>query len=285
VEVNYTKKILAIVSIAIFAFSIIAVASPIRAAADTYGSNWHLNVLAPTPYQVVTGPYLAIHVQSINYRLDARYAGTPPIPDIGHYHEILDGHLIDMTPTTDPTHDQISMVDLADGLHTLTLVPAFNNHMMVMANAVNIPFYYEGPFLPEPTYNGPAGSPTISITWPPEGYIITGNSFYMTVSETNYLYCGTCYGKTLENNVGHWHIFAELPDMAKMGPEMPNMLTMAPSETQQVYVVGLSPGWYTFFAVLVQNNHMPFMVMNPDGTMSLQPGTYTGCTMYVSPQT
>jgi len=278
---------LATVAIAVFALSMVSLGSPIGAAADTttYGSNWHLKVFEPTPYQVVTGPYLAIHLQSINYQLDARYAGTPVLPSIGHYHEILDGKLIDMTPTTDPTHDKISMMGVSDGLHVLTLVPAFNNHMMVMANAVNVPFYYEGQFLAEPTYNGNAGSPTIKIVWPPQGYVISGTSFYMTVSTTNYLLCGGCYGKALENNVGHWHIFAETPDMASMGPEMSNMATMAPDYTQQVYVVGLTPGWYTFFAVLVQNNHMPFIIMNPDGTMSLQAGTYSMCTMYVSPLT
>jgi hypothetical protein len=277
------KKILVVMIIAVFSLSIIGLAAPVRATTDSV--DWTLTVLSPTPYQVVTTSVLPLHVFANNYQFDSRYAGTPNLPTIGHYHEILDGRLIDMTPTTDAQHDTISMVGVVPSTtvpHVLTIVPARNDHSMIMANAVMIPFYYEGPFLPEPTYTGPAGSPTISIVWPPQGYSIKGASFYMTVSETNYLYCGTCYGKTLENNVGHWHIFAELPDMAKMGPEMPNMLTMAPSETQQVYVVGLSPGWYTFFAVLVQNNHMPFMVMNPDGTMGLQPGTYAACTMYVN---
>ncbi len=79
---------------------------PARAA--TYGDDWHLKVFAPTPYQVVTGPYLAIHAQSINYQLNSRYAGTPNLPTIGHYHEILDGKLIDMSPTTDSTQTILS---------------------------------------------------------------------------------------------------------------------------------------------------------------------------------
>ncbi len=96
--------------IALFAFSLLTLAQPVRAVTD--GSDWTLTVLSPTPYQVVTTSVLPLHVFSsnYNYQIDTRYAGTPDLPTIGHYHEILDGRLIDMSPTTDPQHDTISMV-------------------------------------------------------------------------------------------------------------------------------------------------------------------------------
>jgi hypothetical protein len=260
--------------------------APASATSSCYGSNWGLNVFAPTPGEVVTTPYLAIHLQSVNYQLDSRVAGTPDVSGVGHYHEYIDNNLmpgtnyglIDMTPTTNPTHDQISMVGVSVGPHILTLVPACNDHMVDWAAAVNIPFTYSGPYIPEPTYTGVAGaSPTISIASPAPGTVLTGASFYMSVNVQNFLLCGTCYGKYLQPNVGHWHVF--VTPVGGM-PMMSGMMTMANTDGQQVYLNGLAPGWYTFWAVLVQNNHMPFM--DPTTGM-LVPGTYAMEMLYVSP--
>jgi len=273
-KMSKTKKIiLGIAAVIIFTTLLVLPTVTIAArASTTYGANWYLKVFEPTPYEIVTGPYLALHVQSINYQLDSRYAGTPSLPTIGHYHEILDGNLIDMTPTTDPTHDLISMVGVTDGLHVLTLVPALNDHSMVMANAIMIPFYYEGPYLPEPTYTGSPSAPTVSIASPINGATVSGNSFQMSIHFQNFLLCGGCYGKALQSNVGHWHIF--LDQIA-----MPHMLTMANANVQQVYLTGVSPGWHTFFAVLVQNNHMPIMDMTTGMPLA---GTFTMVDLYVT---
>ena len=108
-----------------------------------------LKVLAPTTGEVVTGP-MPITVCATGYRLDSYYAGTAVSNHIGHYHEILDGHLVDMAPLHDPNHDAISMVGASPGGHMLTLVPAYNDHMTVASAAVSIPFTYAGPYLPEP---------------------------------------------------------------------------------------------------------------------------------------
>jgi hypothetical protein len=277
------RKILATVAIVIFAFSIVTLASPARA--DTFGADWTLTVLSPKPFQVITTPTLPLHVFANNYQLDSRYAGTPTLPTIGHYHEILDGRLIDMTPTTDAQHDTISMVGVAPSLtvpHVLTIVPARNDHSMIMANAVMIPFYYAGPFLPQPTCTTCSGSPTISIV-PPTSSIVRGNSFTLTVNVQNFFFSNPSYGKELVTGVGHWHIFCELP-AAPMGPEMKNMLTMAYTDSQQVYVTGVGTGWRIFYAVLVNNQHMPFMIMDPvSGAMTFAPGTVASITLNVNP--
>jgi hypothetical protein len=180
-----------------------------------------------------------------------------------------------MSPTTDPQHDTISMVGVVPGLHILTIVPARNDHSMIMTNAVMIPFYYAGPFLAQPgpfTYNSPS---SISIV-PLSSNIIKGNSFALTVNVQNFFFSNPSYGKELMAGVGHWHIFLDQVMMS-------NMLTMAFTNTQQVYLTGVTPGVHTFYAVLVQNNHMPFMVMNPDGTMSLAQGTFDSLTLSVNP--
>ncbi len=275
------KKILVVMIIAVFGLSIISLAAPVRATSD--GSDWTITVLSPTPYQVVTTSVLALHVFASNYQLDSRYAGTPDLPTIGHYHEILDGRLIDMAPTTDAQHDTISMVGVVPGLHVLTIVPARNDHSMIMASAVMIPFYYAGPFLPQPTCTTCSGSPTISIV-PPTSNIVRGNSFTLTVNVQNYFFSNPSYGKELVAGVGHWHIFCELPTTPMVLPMMPNMLIMAYTDSQQVYLTGVGTGWRTFYAVLVNNQHMPFMVMDPvTGTTTFAPRTVASITLNVNP--
>ncbi len=175
------KKFLAITVIALFAFSILTLASPVKAVTD--GSDWTLTVLSPTPYQVVTTSVLPLHVFANNYHFNSRYAGTPNLPTIGHYHEILDGRLIDMSPTTDAQHDTISMVGVVPGLHVLTIVPARNDHSMILANAVLIPFYYAGPFLPQPTCTACNGPASISIV-PPTSNVVRGQLFHLDSERT-----------------------------------------------------------------------------------------------------
>lgn len=272
-EVNYTKKILAVTAIVVFGLSLISLAVPARATTDS--SAWTLSVLSPTPFEVVTTSVLPLHVFANNYQLDPRYAGTPNLPTIGHYHEILDGRLIDMAPTPDPQHDTISMVGVTRGPHVLTIVPARNDHSMILASAVMVPFTYEGPFLPQPTCiscNGPA---TINIV-PRATNFVRGNSFTLTVNVQNFLFSNLSFGKELIAGVGHWHVFLDQPMMA-------NMLTMASADSQQVYLTGVTPGVHTFYAVLVNNQHMPFMVMNPDGTMGMAQGTLAAITLNVNP--
>jgi hypothetical protein len=255
------------------AVAVAAAFGPTIAAADdgnltpgTLSSGVSLNVSLPTPYEVVTTPTLALQVTSSGYQVDGRYAGTPDLAYVGHYHEILDGRLVDMTPLRDGNRDTVSMVGVTDGLHTLTLVPANNDHSMVMSAAVSIPFYYEGPYLPEPGAPGFTGSPSIQITSPANGSTVKGSFFYMTANVQNFELCPECFGKADVAGVGHWHIFVDQPAMS-------HMLTMAGGTTQLVPILGVSPGWHTFYAVLVGNDHMPIMPMTMAAvTLNVQGG-------------
>jgi hypothetical protein len=242
----------------------------VNAASDTsssgLSSSVSLQVLSPTPGEVVTTPTLAIAVTAVGYKLDAAFAGTPNLAHIGHYHEILDGQLVDMTPLHNPTVDTVSMVDVVPGAHVLTLVPANNNHSMIMSAAVNIPFTYAGLFLPPPAPIVFPGAPTVTITAPANGAIVSGPSFFMTASVTNFALCGGCFGKDNITGVGHWHIFVDQPVMS-------HMLTMANDTTQEVSLKAITPGWHTFYAVLVNDQHMPFMGM---------PSTMSAITLYVA---
>ena len=242
---------------AIAAPAVTAVASPAATAATSPSqpaglSHVSLKVRSPRPGQIVTATSLPITVYANGYKLDSFYAGTPVSSRIGHYHEILDGHLVDMAPLHDPNHDAISMVGVTPGPHTLTLVPANNDHTMVMSAAVNIPFTYAGAYLPEPA--GLSGTPGVSITAPANGATVSGNSFTMNADITNFGQCLECFGKANVAGEGHWHIFVDAPVMAKM-------VTMASGPSQEVPIKGVPTGWHTFYAVLVGNDHMPIMPM------------------------
>ncbi|MFN8629265.1 MAG: hypothetical protein U0838_02800 [Chloroflexota bacterium] len=158
-----------------------------------------------------------------------------------------------MTPLTDPRHDTISMVGVTPGAHTLTIVPACNDHSMMMSKAVDVAFTYAGPYLPMPTAAPSTGAPAISITGPAAGSTVrAGSTFDMTAAVSNFTLCGDCFGKANVDGVGHWHIFIDAPVMS-------NMRTMAGDLTQTVSLKGVAPGWHTFWAVLVDNSHMPLM--------------------------
>ena len=71
----------------------------------------------------------------------------------------------------------------------------------------------------------------------------------VTASANNFELCGDCFGKDNIAGVGHWHIFVDQPVIS-------HMLTMAGDTTS---LKAITPGWHTFYAVLVNNHHMPFM--------------------------
>jgi hypothetical protein len=108
--------------------------------------------------------------------------------------------------------------------------------------------------------------PTVTITSPANGATVAGPSFFMTVSLKNFELCGDCFGKDNIAGVGHWHIFVDQPVMS-------NMLTMAGDTTQEVSLKAITPGWHTFYAVLVNDQHMPFMGV---------PSSMTSVTLYVA---
>jgi hypothetical protein len=240
----------------------LSTASTAAASTCTLGDgNVSLTVLEPTANQVVTTPTLPLRVVATGFRLDGRYAGTPDLQYVGHYHEILDGNLVDMTPMQDPNNDTISMVAVEPGPHTLTIMPACNDHTMVMSAAVNIPFTYSGPYLPPPAPQPFAAAPSISILSPANGATVSGDTFTITAAVSNFALCGDCFGKLGIAGVGHWHIFVDAPTMT-------NMKTMAGDTSQAVSLKGISPGWHTFYALLVNNYHMPLM-SDPTGLASV----------------
>lgn len=262
---------------------LLAAVSPAAATSDTSQSSDHhqieIRVLEPSVAQVVTGSSMSVYVRTSGFQLDARYAGTPANPEVGHFHTIIDGHLIDMSPSVrNGNRDTISMVGVQPGDHVLTVVPAGNDHQEVTAAAVSVPFTYAGPYLPEPAGYTGTDPASITLTSPANGSTIQGSSFTLTADIKNFVLCGDCYGKQNVAGQGHWHIFVDLPAGA-MDPMamMPHMKTMASDPTQVVSLKGLAAGPHTFTAVLVGNDHMPNMPMAMASvTLNVRSGPHHG---------
>lgn len=240
------------------------VASATTKPADHHKANpISITVLEPAAGEVVTGSEMAVKVKTSGFKLDARYAGTPANPKVGHFHMIIDGHLIDMSPSVrNATSDTISMVGLQPGAHVLTVVPAGNDHAEWSQAAQNVPFTYAGPYIPEPAgYSGPDAA-SISLIGPANGSFVSGGSVTLTADIKNFVLCGECYGKPNVMGEGHWHIFVDLP-MSAVDPMsmMPYMKTMASDPSQLVSLKGLRAGRHTFTAILVGNDHIPTMPM------------------------
>jgi len=247
---------------------------PLGAWADlSNGSGVSIKITSPKTNAVIKTPDLPIAITSSGFTIDSAFAGTPVSATIGHYHEILDGKLVDMAPVQGATKDTISMMGVKRGRHTLMIVPARNDHSMIMSAATKVPFIYSGKFIPlTPGYKG--NSPAnISITSPAADSTVSGSSFILTAEISNFVACGGCFGKQPVAGEGHWHIFVDQPMMA-------NMLTMASGSTQEVSLKGITPGVHTFWAVLVDNQHMPFMDMK---TKMMLPGTSTSIKLNVQP--
>ena len=270
-------------ALAALGIPLLAGVSPAAATSDASHHFDHhqiaIRVLEPSVGQVVTGSSMSVYVRTTGFQLDARFAGTPANAGVGHFHTIIDGHLIDMSPSVrNGNRDTISMVGVQPGEHVLIVVPAGSDHQEVTAAAVGVPFTYAGPYLPEPAgYTGTDPAST-TLTSPANGSTIQGSSFTLTADIKNFVLCGDCYGKQNVAGQGHWHIFVDLPAGA-MDPMamMPHMKTMASDPTQVVSLKGLAAGPHTFTAVLVGNDHMPNMSMVMDSvTLNVRSGPHHG---------
>jgi hypothetical protein len=193
-----------------------------------------VEVTPPRANEVVKGPFIALHVLARGHTLDDYYAGMPVLTCVGHDNEILDGRLVDMTSLQGPNVDQISMVGVTRGTHLLTLIPPRNDHSMVMSKAVMIPFYYRGPFRPEPAGYSGTSKPSVMITSPRPGSSVGGVSFTTRVRLHIFVDCQECFAKGLVRREGHRHVFRD-----KL--TMPHMPQMSGINTATVSLNGVKP--------------------------------------------
>ena len=209
--------------------------------------------VTPKDGATVTGNSLDVQIAFSGFRLSCAQAGKPVVAGVGHYHIELDHALVNMYCTEKAT---VSMQNVAPGQHTLTVLPAMNNHMEVEEGKQSITLNYQ-PAQPLPAIAAStATKPSIKILTPHAGDKVSG-TFTITVAISNFNPSCDLFGKVDLAGYGHWHVNVDSMSGPMMG--MGTMLGMACSNSFQGSTEGLTPGTHSFFALLVDNQHAPLM--------------------------
>jgi hypothetical protein len=209
--------------------------------------------VTPKDGATVTGNSLDVQVAFSGFRLSCAQAGKPVVAGVGHYHIELDHALVNMYCTEKAT---ISMQNVTPGRHTLTVLPAMNNHMEVEEGKQSIAVNYQPAQALATITASTLTGPSIKILSPRAGDKVSG-TFTITVAISHFNPSCDLYGKANLAGYGHWHLNVDSMSGPMMG--MGTMLGMACAGTFQASTEGLAPGSHTFFALLVDDQHAPLM--------------------------
>ncbi len=220
----------------------------------------HVAIVSPATGTKVAGNSVTVHVQVSGYKDTCALAGRPLMTGMmatatGHYHVLLDGALVNMfcTPTA-----VVSLQNVKPGMHTLTVVPALDDHAQVTANARSVMLDY-APAKPLPTLTNmmTMGKPSITILSPIPGATVDG-SFTVAVQVKDFKVSCALFGKPVLHGWGHWHLNLDTTTAGAMG--MGGMMGMSCTNTIHASTAGLMPGsTHTLIALLVDNLHVPLM--------------------------
>ncbi len=210
-----------------------------------------VTLAAPTDGQVVTDNAVAVVPQFTNWVQRCDLAGTPNVAGTGHYHVEIDGSLVNMFcgPSV------ISLQNVKPGTHTITVIPAKNDHEEIEAAKVQVKIEYR-PSAPLPAMSGlGVGTPSVTVLYPRNGAAVSGASFPLVFDVRNFRLSCDLLGKPKLPNSGHWHVNVDTMKGPMMG--MMTMLNMGCNNTFDVPLAGISKGKHTFFVLLVDNQHAP----------------------------
>jgi hypothetical protein len=227
--------------------------SPPASASPAVSGPMATKFVTPKDGATVTGNKLDVQIAFSGFRLSCAQAGKPVVEGVGHYHIELDHALVNMYCTEKAS---ISMQNVTPGQHTLTVLPAMNNHMEVGTGKQSVTVNYQpAQALPAITAWTLAG-PNIKIQSPHTGDKVSG-TFAITVAISKFNPSCDLFGKANLAGYGHWHVNVDSMSGPMMG--MGTMLGMACANTFQASTEGLAPGTHSFFALLVDNQHAPLM--------------------------
>ncbi len=226
---------------------------PAGSPASTAPGNLTTRFVSPQTGAVITANSIDVKVAVTGFQLSCALAGKAPRAGFGHYHIELDHALVNMYCASPAS---ISLQNVTPGQHTLTVLPALNNHEEVNAGKEEMTFTYQ-PASALPTITAASlGSPSIKILSPQNGATVSG-TFTIQVAFTNFNPSCDLLGKANLAGYGHWHVNVDSMSGPMMG--MATMLGMSCAATFQASTQGLTPGHHTFFALLVDNQHAPLM--------------------------
>ena len=212
-----------------------------------------VTISSPSNGAKVTANDVTLKVGATGFDLTCDLAGKPTEEGKGHYHVEIDKSLVNMFCGPEA---QISLQNVKPGKHTLTVVPAQNDHGEVHNNAASIDIDYQpASALQEIKDAAAAAKPTIKIVSPKPGDAVSGD-FDVVIQVQNFNLSCDLYGKPAVAGYGHWHVNFD----TTAGPMM-GMMTMAGMSCEQVFhasVDGLKSGsTHTVIALLTDNGHAP----------------------------
>ena len=216
--------------------------------------NMKVAITSPADGVRVTANQVTLKVATSGYTDTCDLAGKPEInATSGHYHVLLDKSLVDMYCTPTAT---VSMQNVKPGRHTLTVVPALNDHAEVEPNARSITIDYQPtnplPALTDKTF---PGAPSIKIISPQAGATVSG-PFDVRVQISNFNPNCDLMGKPGVAGYGHWHLNLDTSTGPMMG--MGSMVAMSCQQVMHASTQGLKPGQtHTLIALLVDDGHAP----------------------------
>ena len=219
--------------------------------------NMKVTIVSPADGAKITANTVAVQVQTTGFTSKCDGAGTKDVAGFGHYHIELDKSLVNMFCTSAAVG--ISMQNVKPGQHTITVIPAQNDHTDITANAKSVTIDYEPtkplPTITDATFSGPK---SIKILNPAPGAVLKG-AFDVTIQVTNFNLSCDLFGKPDVSGYGHWHLNLDSDTGPMMG--MGTMVAMSCTQTFHATTEGMTPGKHTLIALLVDNGHAPF---NPD---------------------
>ena len=247
-----TSRVAASVAAAVAGVTTVALTTAAAQPPMTVNTGAKVRVLAPTPRNTVRSNGVSTAVSITHFRLDCALAGTANRKGVGHYHIELDHALINMFCAK---RTSISMLDVAPGKHTLTFLPAANDHAEDKKAAKKVSFVYKPAHALAPAKPlSFSGKPSIRIVSPKNGATVHGG-FDFTVAVRNLRLSCALYGKAPVKGYGHWHANVDTTSKGIMG--MGTMLGMSCAKTFHVSLAGIKPGKHRFIAILEDNEHAP----------------------------
>jgi len=227
-----------------------------------------LAVLSPSNGDTVTSTDIPVSVQVSNFTLSTPHVGLPDKDGEGHIHVMLDGMnmgvLFNFYTTPQFT---LPGEGMKPGQHTLTFDLASNTHMDMEDTVTSVTINYQ-PLTAKaaPQANPSAGTPEVSIVWPPNGATV-GPVFTLQVNKKNFTPSLELEGKPNLAGFGHYHVFVDM-DMSGMGMEggmmsMAGMIGMPGSDTIPVDLSAWSNGQHSITVEPVQDDHTPIQGAMP----------------------